>query len=87
MFYFVREILPVIIAISLVSFTSSFASPKLGMFASSLITVGYIAFAILAAVGGVPGSDKFLILGLFVYPFISWTCFFIGRHFRRNRNA
>lgn len=80
------EIWKEVVIIFSVCVISSFMSSKIGMIIASIITLFYISLTILFVVGGVPGSEKLLILGFFVYPTISWSAFFIGRRFRSEIN-
>jgi ABC-type multidrug transport system permease subunit len=80
---FGKEILLILLATSI----SSFVSKKIGIIVSSLIVVGYFSLAIIFLFGGVSGSDKFLVMAVFVFPIISSIGFFIGKFFRKDRKA
>jgi hypothetical protein len=73
------------LAVLLISTIASFLSSKSGVILSSLISLGYVSFTVLFSVGGFPGTEKFLIVGLFLIPTIAWSGFFIGSFFKKNR--
>ncbi len=74
-----------IIVIFLITSAASMYSSKIGIFVSSLCTLGYATLSIAFASGGVSGGDNFLIFGIFVFPAISWIGFFLGKFLRNTK--
>jgi hypothetical protein len=71
------------LAILVISGISSFWSSKLGTIMCVLITLASVALTVLLAIGGVPGTEYFLVLGLFLFPALSWAGFLIGKYLKK----
>ena len=75
------------LAILMISGISSFWSSNLGTIMCILITIASVALTVLLAMGGVPGVEYFLVLGLILFPALSWAGFLIGKYLKKRSNS